>query len=168
MKLKTKSFFWGTATGIALTLFLGIGLTETHAAESVPQQETEAEQMQRFGSTCQDALSEALSYFNQTLSPALKALREGRFYMSQLPNLTAGVESQRKFLSYCATHVVSIQDRSSLKLSNRLMSASEELSDVFAYLNSIRLSACDPICQRDLIRRATEASAKFENILRER
>ena len=178
MERKTKSFIWGTVAGAAVIVVTIIGLltwvyfkgTAIQTEKSAQQEKAVAEQVQRFGAICSNAIPEAMTYFYKTLVPALNALQQGGFDWEQLPALIQGVKNQEKFLSHCAGQVVSLRDDSSLKLSRRLMSASTEFAFVHSYLNGIgfgiRINNCDQACQQDLVRRATEASGKLEKILR--
>lgn len=174
MKPKTKNFLRSSVAGVALLLVAIAGLltyvyykgTEIQTEASAQKQKDVAEQIQRFGSTCTNAVPEAMAYLFKTLEPALNAMQESNFKQEQLPTLTAGVKNHEEFLRYCSGKVFSVRDGTSHNISTRLMSASSELGSVYAYLNSMRLSACDPMCQQDLARRATEASGKLENLLR--
>lgn len=174
MEQKTKSFLLGSAAGIALLLAAIIGFiaylyhegSGIRAEKSALQQKAVAEQMQRFGSTCSNAIPEAMAYLYRALAPALNALQAGNFDKEQLPALTMAVKNQEDFLRHCAGQDVSLQDERSLKRSMQLMSASSELSVVYANLRTMRVSECDHVCQQDLVRRATEASLKFESVLR--
>ena len=174
MESKTKTFLWGTVAGVALLLVAITGLltylyykgAEIRTEASAQEQKDVAEQIQRFGSTCTNAIPEATAYLFKTLEPALNAMQEGHFKKEQLPALTEGVKSHEEFLRHCSGKVFSVRDESSHIISTRMMSASSELSSVYAYLYPMRLSACDPMCQRDLARRAREASGKLENLLR--
>lgn len=174
MERKTKNFLWGTVAGAALLLVAILGLitylyykgTSVSAEKLAQQQKTEAEQNQRFGAVCSNAVPEAMTYLYKSLAPALNAMNEGRFDREALPTLTTGVKNQEAFLRHCATQVVSIRDQRSLKLSTRLMSASSEFSFVYAFLRGMQLSNCDQVCQQDFARRAAEASVRLENILR--
>jgi hypothetical protein len=178
MERKIKSFIWGTVVGAALIVTAIVGLltwgyfkgTAIQTEKSARQEKAVAEQVQQFGAVCSDAIPEAMAYFYTTLVPALNALQQGSFDLEQLPVLTQGVKNQNKFLSHCSGQVVSLGDDSSLKLSRRLMSASNEFASVRNYLHGIgfgiRINNCDQACQQDLVRRATEASGKLENILR--
>jgi hypothetical protein len=178
MEQKTKSFMWGTVAGAAVIVAAIVGLltwgyfkgTAIQTEKSARQEKAVAEQVRQFGAICSDAIPEAMAYFYTTLVPALNALQQGRFDWEQLPALTQGVKNEEKFLSHCSGQVVSLQDASSLKLSRRLTSASNEFAFVHAYLHGIgfgmRINNCDQVCQQDLVRRATEASGKLEKTLR--
>jgi hypothetical protein len=142
MEQKTKSFIWGTAAGAAVIVAAIVGLltwgyfkgTAIQTEKSARQEKAVAEQVQQFGAVCSDAIPEAMAYFYTTLVPALNALQQGSFDLEQLPVLTQGVKNQNKFLSHCSGQVVSLGDDSSLKLSRRLMSASNEFASVRNYL----------------------------------
>lgn len=178
MERKTKTFIWGSLAGAAIIIVAIVGLltwgyvkgTAIQAEKSARQEKAIAEQVQRFGAVCSDALPESMAYFYKTLVLAVNAMRQGGFDWGQLPSLMQGVKNQEKFLSHCSGQVVSLGDDSSLKLSRRLMLASSEFAHVHAYLNGIgfgmRINNCDQVCQQELVRRASEASEKLEKLLR--
>ena len=179
MERKTKSFLWGAVVGAGLLIATIIGLitylyfkgTAIGSEKLAQQQKAEAEQIQQFGATCSNAVPEAMAYLHKTLTPTLKAYQEERFNKEALSDLISGLKSQEKFLGHCATRVV-VQNESSLKHSNKLMSASTGFSTVYAFLNGLqtgmRINNCDQVCHQDLVRRATEESVKIENVLRGR
>lgn len=178
MERKTKSFIWGAVAGAAVIVVAIIGLltwvyfkgTAIQTEKSARQEKAVAEQVQRFGAICSNAIPEAMTFFYKTLAPALNALQQGGFDWEQLPALTQGVKKQEQFLSHCSGQVHSLRDDSSFKLSRRLMSASTEFAFIHSYLHGIgfgmRIDNCDQACQQDLVRRAVEASGKLEKILR--
>jgi hypothetical protein len=174
MESKTKTFLWGTVAGVALLLVAIAGLlifvyykgAEIHEEASVQKQKDVAEQIQRFGTTCTNAVPEAMAFFFKTLEPALNAMQEGRFKKEQLSVLTSGIKNQQEFLGHCSGKVFSVRDESTHKLSTRLMNASSEFASVYVYFDAMQHSACDPMCQQDFVRRATEASGKLEILLR--
>ena len=175
MERKTKSFLWGAIVGVALLIAAIIGLitylsskgTAIHAEKLAQQQKAEAEQIQQFGTTCPNAVPEAMVYLHKTLTPALNTHQEGGFDKEGLTDLVSGVKKQKEFLGYCATRVA-VQDERSLKHSNQLMSASTGFATVNAFLNGLRINNCDQVCQQDLVQRAIEASVELENVLRGR
>jgi hypothetical protein len=174
MESKTKTFLWGTVVGVALLLVAITGLltylyykgAEIRTEASAQKQKDVAEQIQRFGSTCTNAIPEATAYLFKTLEPALNAMQDGRFKKEQLSALTSGIKNQQEFLGHCSGKVFSVRDESTLKLSKRLMNASTEFASVYVYFDAMQLSACDPMCQQGFVRRATEASGKLEILLR--
>jgi hypothetical protein len=175
MEHRTKSFLWGTVVGAALLLVAIIGLitylyfkgTTVGEEKLARQQNAEAEQIQEFGTTCSNAVSEALVYLHKTLTPALNAYPEWRSNKEALTDLISGVGRQEEFLSHCATQAA-IHDESSLKRSKQLMSASTGFSTINAFLNGLQINNCDQACQKDLVRRVEEASVEVEDALRGR
>jgi hypothetical protein len=145
--------------------------TAANAEKLTQHQKAEAEQVQQFGTTCVNAVPEAMAYLLKSLAPTLRSHREERFKNDVLSDLILGVESQAKFLSHCSTRVA-FQSENSLEHSNMLMSASNRFSNVYSLLNGLRtgmrIDNCDQECHQDMVRRATEESAKLENVLRDR
>jgi hypothetical protein len=179
MEQRTKSFIWGVVVGAILLAVSIIGLvsylyfkgTAISAEKAAQQEKSEAEQVQQFGTTCSNAVPEAMAYLLKTLAPTLRSHREERFNNEALSDLILGVESQAKFLSHCSTRVA-FQSGNSLEHSNMLMSASNGFSNVYALLNGLRtgmrIDNCDQECHQDMVRRVTEEAAKLENVLRGR
>jgi hypothetical protein len=177
MERKTKTFIWGALAGAAIIIVAIVGLlawgyfkgTTIQAEKSARQEKAVAEQVQRFGAVCSDALPEAMAYFYKTLVPTLSALQQGSSDWKQLPALTQGVKNQEKFLSHCSGQVHSLGDDSSFKLSRQLMSAANKLAIIHALLNGIefgiRIDNCDQACQLTFVRSATEESGKLEKVL---
>jgi hypothetical protein len=172
MERKTKSFLWGAVVGAVLLVAAIIGLiayfyfkgTAIGVEKLARQQKAEAEQIQKFGTTCSNAVPEAMVYLHKTLIPTLNAYQEEHSDKEKLTALISGVERQKEFLGHCATRVA-IENEGSLKHSNQLMSAATGFSTIKAFLNGLRINNCDQVCQKDLVRRAEEASAELENIL---
>ncbi|MBI5890489.1 MAG: hypothetical protein HZB47_07405 [Nitrosomonadales bacterium] len=173
MELKTKNFLWGAVVGAALVGATIIGFftylyfkgASISAEKLIHQQKAEAEQVQRFGTTCANVIPDAMVYLHNALTPTLKSYQEGRFNKEALTAMISGVKNKVEFLRHCATQV-SVKNESELKRSSQLMSASHELSNVYVYLDSLAINNCDHECQQDLVRRAIEASVKLESLLR--
>ena len=178
MEQNTKSFIWGAAAATVVIVATTVGLftwlyfkgTAIQTEKSAQQEKAAAEQLQRFGAVCSNAIPDVMAYYFTTLVPALNALQQEKFNLEQLPALNQGVKNKEDFLRHCAAQVDLARDESSLKLSRRLMSASTEFSSIYAYLHGIgygnRINNCDQACQQDLVQRANEASTKLENVLR--
>jgi len=172
MELK-KNFLWGAVVGAALVVIAIIGLftylyfkgSSIRAERLALQQKAEAEQIQRFGTTCSNAIPEALVYLHKVLTPALNSYQQGVFDKDALTAVVTGVKNKEEFLRNCATQAL-VEDKGSLKRSSQLMSASNELSIIYVYLDSLAINNCDHECRQDLARRATEATVILESMLR--
>lgn len=178
MEQKTKSFIWGSVTGVAIIVVAIIGLfawvyfkgAAIQTEKTAQQEKAVRAQLKRFHAVCSNAIPEAMTYLYKTLTPALSALRLGTFDWRQLPALIKDVKNKEEFLRHCAGQVVSLRDESSFKLSSRLMAASTEYGYIHAYLHGIefgkRINNCDWTCQQGLVQRTVKASEKLEKILR--
>lgn len=174
MKPKTKSFLLGAVAGGTLLTVALIGLltylyfrgTAVSADRLAHKQK---QQVQRFGTTCSNAVPEAMAYLLKTLTPTLEAHGEDRFDSEELSGLISGVERQAKFLSHCATQV-DFRSESSLQASNNLMAASNGFSNIYALLSGLltglRIDNCDDACHQVVVRRAAEESLTLEQVLR--